>query len=87
MTKATIYYTSGEQKAVTPANGSTFSLEELQAIVEGYIELAPMSNKNLCMVVNEEGVLQGLDYNFAASLVAQYPIVGNALVCPSDMIE
>lgn len=39
-----------------PANGSDFTLEEMQAIVGGYIELVELDGSTT-MVVNEEGKL------------------------------
>ena len=35
---AKIIYPDGTTKDISPANGNDFSLEELQKIVEGYIE-------------------------------------------------
>ena len=49
-----IIKTDGTRQPVQPANGSDFTLEEMQAIVGGYIELVELDG-NTTMVVNEEG--------------------------------
>ena len=54
---------------VTPQNGKSFSLQELQGFVGGYIELVRLPGKQF-MVVNEEGLLKDLPSNFGASLIA-----------------
>jgi hypothetical protein len=46
---------------------SSATLDELQNIVGGYIEIAPVPypiNKELQIIVNEEGAVQGLPQNF-----------------------
>lgn len=90
--KATIYKSDGTKQAVTPANGFDFSLEELQAIVGGYIEVFSLDEFGSLMVVNEEGKLNGLPFNAEATrLIGEAGIVGHivgdALVCESEMIK
>lgn len=46
-----IIKTDGTRQPVQPANGSDFTLEEMQAIVGGYIELVELDG-NTTMVVN-----------------------------------
>lgn len=56
------------------------SLDELQRIVDGYIEYVMVDN-GISMIVNEEGLLRGLDYNEIASRFYRGPcIVGNVLM-------
>ena len=38
-------------------------LETFQGLVKGYIEVVPLSDEVL-MVVNEEGAINGMDFNF-----------------------
>lgn len=72
-----------------------FSLEELQEIVGGYIQvvrLEPDAQGNAwIMVLNEEGKLKGLPFNAEASKLYQHgavdPIVGTVLVCPTEMVK
>ena len=55
-------------------------LKELQKLVSGYIELTyTLDDKE--MYVNEEGLLQDLPPNLAASLLTGNYIVGTAVVC------
>jgi hypothetical protein len=76
--------TDGTEKIVTPKNGVKFTLEELQTAVGGMIEIAPMPqtgiNKGKTLLVNEEGLIYQLPHNRLASLIAQCPIVGPALL-------
>lgn len=51
--QSVIITTDGLQKKVDPANGKDFSLEELNEIVNGYIEILHIGDKLL--VCNEEG--------------------------------
>lgn len=75
--------------------GETFSLEELQKFVGGYIEIIHVANGELCMVVNEEGKILGLPINHIATrlhiCLNTRPffdvIVGNVLICGSNEIE
>ena len=77
-----------------PANGRDFTLEELQKGVDGCIEIIDLTEKTI-MVVNEDGKAQRLEPNSAATVLAKALgaiamndfIVGNALMCPSDMVK
>lgn len=99
---ATIYRTNGTEEHIEPKNGKVFSLEELNAVVNGYIEIVRISNGKL-MVVNEEGKCLQLPYNEKATEIlrddyrvnrfstawryASDFIVGDALLCDTDQIE
>lgn len=90
---AILIETTGRVQGVFPANGTDFSLEELQGFVGGYIEIINVT-KNVIMVVNEDGK-RGLEPNGMATVLAKahgaiFPndyIAGNALMCPSDMVK
>lgn len=78
---------------VTPKNGTDFSLEELRGFVGGHIEIVPITH-NQIMVVNEEGKLNGLPVNALATnaIFLARPafcdvIVGDALICDSEMVK
>lgn len=72
---------------VEPKNGTDFSLEELQKIVGGYIEIVNL-NEEYIMVVNEEGKLLGLPINSGATIMAQRGlIVGDVLVCRREEVK
>jgi hypothetical protein len=72
--------TDGSVHEVRPANGSVFTLKELQAFVGGSIELVCTSDGQ-DMYVNEEGLLDDLPFNPTASLLAGQHIVGDVIVC------
>lgn len=54
-----------EVTPIEPENGK-FTLEQLQSIVEGYIEIVHIGEKEL-MVVNEEGLLRNMKVNDVAT--------------------
>jgi hypothetical protein len=76
-----VMHPDGRITPIAPANGKTYTLEELQALVGGYIEIVPM-DKGRYAVVNEEGMFLGLDLNPGASLLLGTAIVGPCVVVP-----
>lgn len=81
-----IHTTSGKRIVVEPKNGKYYTLEEMQDIVGGYIEIIWLDRDDY-MVINEEGKLNGLPFNASATALLRCVrptddfIVGNALVC------
>ena len=73
---ATILRVDGDSEEVQPRNGIDFSLEELQKIVGGYIEIVKVSNRQI-MVVDNEGKLKGKPVNLMASF-----LYGNPMMMP-----
>lgn len=69
------------------ADKEMFSLDTLQGVVGGLIEIVRLIDPENIMVVNEEGLLLALPYNHTASVIAHRMIVGDVLVCNSKMIE
>lgn len=61
------------------------TLEQLQEAVGGLIQIVPLQDGRY-MVVNEEGLILDLPYNKAASRVAGFPIVGDAVIVPAHMM-
>ena len=86
-----ILLTNGEILSRKPA-GDTYTLDELQTIVGGYIEIIRLP-ANLLMVLNEEGKLKGLPLNERATaltrgiLADDDLIVGDVLVCEAKLID
>lgn len=86
-----------EATPIEPENGK-FTLEQLQSIVEGYIEIVRIGEKEL-MIVNEEGLLRNMQVNAVATNYLNIrklyvgenpvatPIVGVALFCNSSEID
>jgi hypothetical protein len=89
--KAKIYKADGSIIDVKPNNGTDFSLEELQEIVGGFIEIVSLMDNEI-MVINEEGKLIDLPFNETATQMYQEVdgfydyIAGDVLVCDSNMV-
>ena len=75
-----ILYPDRRQKAVEPANGRDYRLDELRAIVGGAIEIIPTKEPGQIMVLNEEGKLLGLPRNGQAGALVN-------LRTPEDIAE
>ena len=88
--KGRIIYVDGREEFIEPKNGTDFTLEELQTIVDGQIEIVQIGDESI-MVVNEEGRLLNLPHNYTASRITSalgiVNIVGTALVCNRDMVK
>ena len=83
----------GTVTPITPENGKSFNLKEMQAHVGGNIEIYPMPQAKRAikriMIMNEEGRLHDLPKNVVAS-AAFGPtghIVGDIIICPSRMVR
>ena len=89
---AQIIKSNGETKTVEPKNGTDFKLEELQAIVGGYIQIAYLRDDEI-MVMDDEGKLKEKDLNLQASLrnrrdVNPYDsVVGDVLICKTNQVK
>lgn len=67
------------------------SLEFMQSVVGGYIEIAHIGN-DMLLVCNEEGKLIGLPFNTAATVFCAAhgfndTIVGNVIICDKNKIR
>jgi len=78
---------------VVPANGTDFSLEEMQSAVGGFIQTIELKDGRI-MVIHEEGKLENLPMNKTATALLHDAggmltdwIAGNALVCNPDQIK
>ena len=69
---ALIISPEGWTREVQPRNGRTFQLDELQAVVQGYVEFVHLPD-NRIMVVNEQGKVEGLARNEQATALADLP--------------
>ena len=86
---ATLYRTTGFQEQILPLNHVSFSLEEMQTLVGGYIQMA-FTHDGKVIVLDEEGKLKGKAVNHVATTHYRFGshdhIVGEALVgSPSEM--
>lgn len=77
---------------VQPANGSDFELGELQGYVDGYIEIVDLYDGRI-MVVNENGLCDGLPVNPLATAIFQQAtggndiIVGSVVICDAEQVQ
>ena len=70
-----------EMGTASPADGKQFTLQEMQAVVDGLIEPVYLPDGRV-MIVNEEGWVINLPVNQMASLLAGQPIAGSVIVLP-----
>ena len=87
---ATLILPDGTEKEIVPNDGVSFKLEELQGLVEGYIEYIFLPDGRI-MVINEEGKIRRLPYNFKASMYGNEAgiahedfVVGPAVICSNE---
>lgn len=91
-TKAYYITVDGTVEEIFPDDGKEFRLDEVQARVEGYIEVVCLNEKQI-MIVNEEGKY-GKGMNAVATGIANLHdalwngdyICGNVVICPSSML-
>lgn len=94
MKRATIFKVDGTRTEVKPADGRYFSLEEMQAIVHGFIQVLPL-NDELWLVINENGKIEHppLPVNPSATLftrgliASDDVIVGDVLICSVEYLQ
>lgn len=96
---AKIVTPEGRVQVVVPKDGKKFTLEEMQKIVGGYIEVVrPPGQMGAVMVCNEDGKLEGLPANSLASQMwcegaekgsprENDGIVGTVLLCHESQID
>lgn len=84
---------NGKIDKVLPEDGISFSLEELQTVVGGHIEIVALFDGRM-MVLNEEGKLDNLPVNVVATGMFNHPprawfdpICGNVLVCYANWLD
>ena len=81
-----ILITGSEVQLVQP-KGRYFTLEELQGLVGGYIELAPRVFDDYLTVVDEEGLLKQKPFNNLSYKIFETDLVGNVLIVPKRIFE
>lgn len=84
---STLYYVDGRKEEIHPA-GATWTLEELQTLVGGYIQVLRTHDARW-MVIDEEGKNKSKPLNPLATILYQYgredPIVGVAVVVDTKL--
>lgn len=98
---ATLIQTDGTETEVKPKRGRYFRLEELQCYVGGLIQIEKLSDGRV-MVINEEGIAEGLLPNKKATALygvnvvlgdieilrdyAPTKVLGDVVVCLSEEV-
>ena len=83
---AFLLHVNGRRESVSPVHPPSFSLEELQRFVCGYIEVVTLSDGRL-LIINEEGKIENLPYNVEATmLVADVLFPGDYIVGPAVLL-
>jgi hypothetical protein len=63
------------------------TLEEAQKMVGGLVEMVHVPNKpNVQVLVNESGLLEGLEFNSEASKLCGQVLVGPAILLEGDAV-
>ena len=86
--------TDGSKREVSPKDGEHFTLEEMQELVAGYVEVVHIGESQI-LVINEMGKLYNLDLNDQAtalarnhnSITANDYIVGDAVLMDNELFD
>lgn len=66
----------------------SISIDLLQRLVNGYIEIYPYIDKNFFFIVNEDGkILKDLKHNDLAYEIFGINIFGNLVLCPKNLMK
>lgn len=84
--KAVWFKDDGIVETVKP-NGKYYTLEELQKLVGGYIEIYPGRYLNHYIVCDEEGIIKKRKYNSIFKALTGVDLFGDVLLCPENIFE
>ncbi len=81
-----------EKEIYYPLKGEVATLGELQAGVDGAVELIHLPKRNQLMIVNEDGRNSIFPVNYLASRIyyqngGKCAIYGNVLICDAEELE
>lgn len=90
--KAVLIKPDGSYESVEPKNKSSFTLERMQSMVEGYIQMLPCNEDGFILIVNEEAGLGKLfQENIRGSMYYKYGrttmLKGNVLMTKQNYIK
>lgn len=83
---AVVFDTNGNIRPVKP-KGDKFSLEELQSLVGGLIEVYPKRFNNRLVICNEEGLIKRLKKNEIFKKYSLKSLVGDIVLCPPNLFD
>lgn len=84
--KALVLNTDNSISFIKPKD-TAFELNELQEQVKGYIEVYPLRIPGHIVLVNEEGLIHNMEFNYLASRVFGMKAVGPVMICPEAIFE
>lgn len=93
MNNAWLLRTNGSKQKVEPENGTDFSLEEVQRLLEADTVQLKECEKGMIMLMDEEGKFKHLVINYEATILLNdllLPgdmVVGDVLYCESGMFK
>lgn len=59
----------------------TLTIDQLQKVIDGYVEVIKVPNSHNILIVDEEGRFKDKPINVTASKLAQREIVGDVVLC------
>ena len=74
-------------KQIDPENGTSYTLEEMQKLVGGYVEARPLGNGDQVLLVNEDAALKGLPVNHLVSALLGLEIRGDVAIVKREQLE
>lgn len=90
---ATLLKSDGTRKEIQPQNGTDFKLEELQAYVDGYIEIVNLQNGEI-LVINEDGKDRYQTNETATKLARKHRAIyywdwidGDVVLCKDEEVQ
>ena len=83
---AVLFKEDGTVETVKP-KGKYYTLEELQKLVGGLIELYPARYRDNYIVCDEEGLIKNRKINKPFKALTGIGLVGNVLLCPEAIFE
>lgn len=83
---AVIFKEDGTVSTVTP-KGKYYTLEELQALVGGLIEIYPARYLDHLIVCDEEGIIKNRKLNVPFKQLTSIGLLGNVLLVPESIFE
>ena len=63
------------------------TLDDLQKIVDGLIEIYPKEDDKFLYIVDEEGICKNKEYNALAKCIFDIDVVGDLVVCKKEMLK
>ncbi len=72
-------------KTASPA-GETYTLEEMQSLVGGYVEIVQLWGGSHYLLLNEEGRLKNLPVNKLASALLGFEVRGSVAVVSAEEV-